>query len=472
VPPTLALLVWFVLLVALLWFDPAKAPGTSPALWIPIAWLFIQASRLPSQWTGFDSASGAQALEEGNPLDRSIFFLLMVLALAVLVKRGFNWGGFVSRNLWLTAFILFALISFVWSDFPLIALKRWFRDLGNYFVILVVLTDPHPVEAVRALFRRLGYLLIPLSIILDKYFPVLSRKYDAWTGMGMFVGATTGKNLLGLLALLCGLFFFWDLAARWAERKDRRAKRIIQVDFAFLLMCLSLLITANSATCKVCMALGCATIIAARSQMFRRHPTMLKILIPSVFFLYLLVSFGLGAAGNLAAAIGKDPTLTDRTKIWSFVLGMHTNPVIGTGYESFWMGSRLEYFWHNAGLGPINEAHNGFLEMYLNLGVVGIFLICGFLLASYLKIGREFSQGAPVASFYLALWLIMLFYCVTEAGFRSGLMWLVFLIVALSAPITSKIPVNSPAATLVDDWSPKRRIRIRQTATKVAVHER
>ncbi len=48
---------------------------------------------------------------------------------------------------------------------------------------------------------------------------------------------------------------------------------------------------------------------------------------------------------------------------------MKTNPLLGTGYESFWLGPRLQWFWQHAGLGHINEAHNGYLEVYLNLGI-------------------------------------------------------------------------------------------------------
>ena len=51
--------------------------------------------------------------------------------------------------------------------------------------------------------------------------------------------------------------------------------------------------------------------------------------------------------GDLAGAVGKDPTLTDRTKIWAILLDMHTNPLLGTGYESFWLGPRLQRFWQN-----------------------------------------------------------------------------------------------------------------------------
>jgi exopolysaccharide production protein ExoQ len=433
-PPTLALVLWAVLLLALLRFDPAKEPGTSVALWIPLIWMFIMGSRLPSQWLGTGPRIAAQALEEGNPLDRSIFAALILLALLILTLRSFSWSGFISRNIFLMTFLLFAFASVFWSDFPFVSLKRWFRDLGNYLIILVVLSDPHPVEAVRTLFRRLAYLLIPLCILLDKYFPNLSKQYDGWSGASMYVGATTGKNLLGLLALLSGLFFIWDTVTRWSARKDRGTKRIIQVNLAFIVMSLWLLITANSATCRVCMLIGTVVVLSVHSAWGKRHLTLLRVLIPATFCLYLILAFGLGASGQMAAAVGKDPTLTDRTKIWSFVLSMHTNPLVGTGYESFWLGPRLEYFWQISGLGGLNEAHNGYLEIYLNLGLIGLLLMCVFLLASYRNISKQFARYPDLASLNLALWGIMLFYNVTEAGFRSGLMWLIFLLGGIALP--------------------------------------
>src|SRR5271166_1084838 len=147
-PPSLALFLWFILLVALLRFDPARTPRTSPALWVPVIWMFILGSRLPSQWLGGQVGQVAEALEEGNALDRTIFSFLILLAIGVLMSRSFNWSDFFGRNIALSTFLLFALVSFAWSDFPFVSLKRWFRDLGNYLVILVVLSDPHPLEAV------------------------------------------------------------------------------------------------------------------------------------------------------------------------------------------------------------------------------------------------------------------------------------------------------------------------------------
>ncbi|MGB8540689.1 MAG: O-antigen ligase family protein [Candidatus Acidiferrales bacterium] len=431
-PPFVALALWFVLLVALLLWDPAKDPTISSALWVPVIWMFIVGSRLPAQWLGGSVETGAQALEEGNPIDRAVFFVLILLAVLILMSRSFNWGQFFARNMALMAFVLFGLVSVLWSDSTLVSFKRWFRDLGPYVVVLVVLSDMHPLEAVRTLFRRLCYLLIPLSIVLIKYFPYLGKHYSEWTGAAEFSGAATSKNLLGVMCLVSALFFFWDTLTRWPNRKERSTKRIIAVNFVFIAMTLWLFNLAHSATSDVCLMIGSLVIVIARSKWAQRHPGFLKVLIPVSFCLYLIVGFGFDLNGELASLVGRDPTLTDRTAIWKLVLSMHTNPIVGTGYESFWLGPRLQQIWKM--FGPINEAHNGYLEVYLNLGLVGVFLLCGLLIAAYRKIGKQLTTSPALAQLNLAIWTIMLFYNMTEAGFRSGLMWITFLLGAMAVP--------------------------------------
>jgi exopolysaccharide production protein ExoQ len=439
-PPYLALFLWFVLLVALFRFDPANVPGMSAALWVPLIWMFFDGSRLPAQWIG-SVGTTAQALEEGNPLDRTIFFILILMAIAILVSRSFNWGSFVLRNIALVAFVTFALASFLWSDSPLVSLKRWYRDLGNYFVILVVLSDPNPLEAVRTVLRRLFYLLVPLSIVFIKYFPGLGKQFSYWTGAAEFMGVTTTKNMLGVVCLVSGIFFFWDIATRWSDRKDRRTKRIILVDLAFIGMTLWLLNLANSATARVCLAIGCLVVAIARSGWAKRHPGFLKVLVPSTFFVYLILAFGLDLNGNLAGAVGRDPTLTTRTDIWNMLLKMHTNPIVGTGYESFWLGPRLQVIWR--AFGHINESHNGYLEVYLNLGMVGLFLIVCLLIMSYRNISKQFTSAPALAHLNMAFWTVMLFYNMTEAAFKSHLIWVIFLLAAVTVPVRGEKRVPS-----------------------------
>jgi O-antigen ligase len=432
--PSLALFLWLILLVALLRFDPAKDAETSLALWVPVIWMFIVGSRLPSQWLGTEVGQAAQALEEGNVLDSTIYSVLILLAVGILVSRSFKWDDFAIRNLALTAFLSFALISALWSDYPFIAFKRWFRDLGNYLMILVVLSAPLPLEAVRTFLRRLCFLLIPLSILLIKYYPGMSKGYDPWTGKAEYLGATTSKNMLGVLCLISGIFFFWDIVTRWSGRKEPQTKRIILVGVAFIAMTLWLLDKSSSATSGLCLILGCLVIAAARSGACKRCPALLRVGIPLGICMYLVLVFGFGFDINaeIASAVGRDPTLTGRSDIWKAVLRTHTNPVVGAGYETFWLGPRLQQVWAQAG--AVNEAHNGYLEVYLNLGLIGLFLLGGFLISSYRTICRRLDASSSLGPFTLALWSILPFYNVTESAFKGQLIFVIFLLGALIVP--------------------------------------
>lgn len=444
-PPSVALVVWLVLLLALFHYDPARSKRRQAALWVPIVWMFIIGTRLPSQWLGGQVGPTAAALEEGNPIDRTISSVLILLAILILTTRSFKWDVFLSRNVALTAFLCWALLSVLWSDYPFVTSKRWFRDLGNYLVILIPLSDPRPLEAVGTLLRRLFYLLIPLSVLLVKYFPAIGRQYDEWTGVAMYTGPTTGKNMLGVLCLISGLFFFWDTVTRWSNYRERRTKRIILINVAFIGMTLWLLNIADSATSRVCLMIGCTVIAMAHTKTAKRNPGLLTWLVPVGICLYMTLAFGFGLDINtqLARALGRDPTLTDRTKIWSILLSMKISPLFGTGYESFWLGPRLQWFWQSAGLGHINEAHNGFLEVYLNLGIIGLFFLGWFLVASYRTICRRFRLFSSFGSLGLALWTTLLLYSITEVGFRSGLMWLTFLLGAIAVPERTSVVLDT-----------------------------
>ena len=137
-------------------------------------------------------------------------------------------------------------------------------------------------------------------------------------------------------------------------------------------------------------------------------------------------SLWLNLKAELAGAVGRNPTFTDRTAIWKILPSMQTNPLVGTGYDSFWLGPRLQAIWSSP-IGGINEAHNGYLEVYLNLGIVGLFLLSAFLIASYRAICKRLTPSSSLASLTLALWTVLLIYNVTESAFAWQIMWVVFL---------------------------------------------
>ncbi len=450
-PPHVALLLWFVLLLALFLFDPAKEPKVSAALWVPLTWMFFMGSRQLTAWLGWSGTEGlnsmAQTLEEGNPTDRTVELALLFLALVILISRSFKWGGFLRQNWALTLYLLFALLSVVWSGFPFAAFKKWFRDLGTYVMVLVILTDPYPLKALGTFLRRFGYLLVPLSVVLIKYFPDLARQYDPWTGIQTFTGATTSKNMLGIVCLVCGTYFFWDTVVRWPDRRNKRQKRILLVNALLIGMVIWLLNICDSATSRTTLMIACMVILAAHSKLVQRHPRILTVGIPAVFLTYVFLFFGLGLSTEFAEAVGRT-SLSGRDIIWQIVLSHQANPLVGAGYESFWLGPRLQAIWAS-GQGAINEAHNGYLEIYLNLGYIGAFLALLYVGAMYRNICKRFKPFSSMASFSLAIWTVFLFHNCTEADFRSGPMWFTFVFACWAVTAVGRQEA-SEAATLQD----------------------
>jgi O-antigen ligase len=232
--------------------------------------------------------------------------------------------------------------------------------------------------------------------------------------------------------MLSGIFFLWDTLVRLPDRKNSNTRRILVVNVAFLAMTLWLLKLSNSATSKACLAVGGLIIVVAGSKWGLRHKGALKVLLPVSFVLYVIFAFGFGFNDDLAVMMGRDPSLTGRTNIWEAVLSTNTNALVGTGYDSFWLGPRLAQVWAIAG--PVNEAHNGYLEWYLEFGVIGLVLLGGLLLTTYRSIWRNLSQNSSGLPLAWALWYIALFYNITEAAFTPAFMCLTWLMLAVVVP--------------------------------------
>jgi O-antigen ligase len=138
-------------------------------------------------------------------------------------------------------------------------------------------------------------------------------------------------------------------------------------------------------------------------------------------------------------AFGRDATLTDRTEVWADVLRLAPNPLIGAGFESFWLGPRLDQL-HAKWWWKPTQAHNGYIETYLNLGWIGIALFAGMFLWTLWKAGRQLVERFEIGQFQLVLLVILAIYNITEATFKGiHPLWTLFTIAALSA-IASKKP--------------------------------
>src|SRR5689334_18853521 len=224
-PPILALCLTIGFVVFLFRRDFAEKPPVTRALWIPLIWMVIIGSRYVSEWlAGFGISAGAISLEEGSPIDALVFFSLIVSAAAVVNRRRVNLSLLLRENRWLAIFFIYGFFAILWSDFPFVAFKRWIKIIGHPLMVLIVLTEPDPQEALRRLLRRTAYFLVPFSILFIKYYPDLGRGFDSWSGVPYNKGVTADKNALGHACLVLGFFFLWDFL-QTRRMKPSRAQR-------------------------------------------------------------------------------------------------------------------------------------------------------------------------------------------------------------------------------------------------------
>lgn len=442
--PLLASLVYACGIAGLFYLDRDESIKTSKALWLPVVYLWAIGSRPISTWLGIAPPSGADTALEGSPIDGAFYQILLIAAICALVFRGNQVVIFINKSLSMPIllYFLFCLVSIVWSDFPGPALKKWIKSVEDLLMILVVLTDEQPVAALRRLFSRIGFILLPLSLLFIKYYPSLGRNYDLWTGAQMNTGVTPDKNLLGVIAFVFSLGAVWRILAllRSDENPPSRGRHLL-AQGTLLVLGVSLLIDANSATSSTCFVLGAGLMLVTSLRFVRRHPATVHLI---VFSLIVIAGLGIlvGGTSGVAAALGRkqsstgsSDTLTGRTEIWDILIPMAPNPLVGAGFESFWLNphvaERLAERFPNL---PLNEAHNGYLEVYLNLGWVGVVLIVLILTDAYRRAVKAFRREPAIGGLLLAYVVTAIAYNITEAAFRKmGITWIFLLLSIMKA---------------------------------------
>jgi len=433
--PWLATLICACGIAGLFYFDRDNSLRTSKALWLPVIWIWILGSRPVSGWLGI-TPTGANVQLEGSPVDAAVFEVLLVAAIVVLVSRGKGTRALLTQNWPILIYFLYCLISVTWSYHPDVSFKRWIKAIGDLAMILVIVTEPQLRDALCRLFSRVGFLLFPASVLLIKYYGDLGRGYDP-DGVPMNTGVSTNKNSLGVILLVVSLGVVWRLVALLRDKTEPNRRRHLFAQGVLLAFGATLFEMADSATSLACFLLGATLILATELPIFRRRPGAVQGLIALIVF---VSAFALlfGGQDTVIHALGRKSNLSGRTEIWAAVIPAVPNAIVGAGFESFWISPDVQKFqrglvgwWHPE---TLNEAHNGFIEVYLNLGWVGVGLISFVLISGYRRAIAAFRLNPSIGSLMLAYITVAAVYSITEAGFRMlDPIWIFLLLAIVTA---------------------------------------
>ena len=265
--PSIATLICVAGIAGLYYLDRDREIHTSRALWLPVIWLGVAGSRSVSEWFGIlgfggfgQSMNSAGAYLEGSPLDRNFFLALTLIGVVVLSKKKVVVKRLLRANWPVVLFFVYCAISTVWSDYPDVAFKRWLKAIGDLVMVLIVLSEDDPLSAIKRLVLRVGYLLLPLSVLFIKYYPAWGREYSHFDGRGTFTGVTTNKNILGMICLIFGLGALWCFRQTLLEPGIRRKAHLIAQGTLFG-TAIWLFVMADSATSLSCFLMAAGLLV-------------------------------------------------------------------------------------------------------------------------------------------------------------------------------------------------------------------
>jgi len=364
-----------------------------------------------------------------NTVNQLFWFVASGLSLlAILPRWQSRLGVLIAANPWLFAMAAWGILSTLWALEPPIALRR---SLQQAMVVFCIAAAVGGAASVDRLLRML-YLGFVVTLLFHLAALPLPTSYD-WRHA--FRGFFLDKNGLGALAAVA-ILYGGAIRPIFASRRARLGNLAYLAGWGLLLV-MSLSKTSMALVVLV-PAIYAVLVLAGRTT--RLGIGIYFVFVPVIAGAALaFVVFGMGIPPlELAALISPDATFTGRTSIWLFVLeSLRGHWLLGYGLQSFWnvgpSSPNLAAPDHFIRL--LNQAHNGFLDLILSVGLVGLALLC-ITLAQGAALASRVRLSAPVA--HRLSWLLIIFALIhnlSESSFLRGFspQWL-FLLFALLIP--------------------------------------
>lgn len=376
---------------------------------------------------------------EGDPLLQILWIGSYGITLCLLAVQ---WRGFtrIPRKLDKIILILtgIAVFSYFWSTSPQLTLRRSVALIGTTLFGVYLATRYNPREQLRLIAWALG-----IGAVLSLLFAVFLPTYglDPLSHLGAWRGVYPQKNTLGRYMVLSSLVF---LLIAFSSSRHR------WIAWSGLFLSVGLLVMSTSKTSLV--VLLTVLILLPFYRAIRWSYTLsIPIFITGILLLASIVILFTAEAETILGFIGKDLTLTGRTDLWGVVFTMiQQRPWLGYGYSGFWLGwgGYSADVWKVFNWLP-SHAHNGFLDVWLDLGLLGLsVLVLSFLntvvkAVAWVRHTKTLEYCWPIV-YLTVLLLLNLTYSILLN--QNSLFWILYVSINIMNPVQNyrpaKLPVN------------------------------
>ena len=386
------------------------------AVFLIIAFCF---NALPPNFT-FSGTTEASA--DGSLINQFFWFGMLLLALSAVINTARSASGLYVKAMPLLALCLLLVASSLWSLAPAISLRRAILECIVVGSILVNVASLQRAEQAFIILYRVAAITLVFEL-------VMLLRANGFDETGLFRGIHTQKNVLGLVgavAVLCGV---------WVRKSG--GLRSLHWNTAYLVGWLALLVLSRSKTSLALILVAPA--IALGLQKFARS---LKggVGVPLLGFLALAYSvFAVAFISGVDVGSGIEHWVhrlgfTGRDDIWQFLTARFLeHPWLGHGYGGFWdIGPAAPNVRYGTGFIPmINQAHNGYLDLLLALGLTGLVaylcVFAGFLFCLS-SAERKAQQGSLALCWTLVVFSLLHNFTETTLLRGYSLVWVVQLI--------------------------------------------
>jgi exopolysaccharide production protein ExoQ len=354
----------------------------------------------------------------GDPVMQVIVFVVFAITAALLAVRYRGLIAMLARSKPLLLLLGFAVLSVVWSKAPDVTLRRSMALIGTSLFGFYLATRYSLMEQLKlvGLVTSIVAVLSAATAILMPSIGVMGGQHEgAWRGVFMH------KNELARLMVLGAASSLLISGGNWFLRCMKWGVCILSV---------ALIVMSTSVTAQVAAVILLA-IIAASQALRWNWRWLTSAALVGIIACGVLIDFFTENAAVLLPSLGRDGTLTGRTEIWNMVFSfIYAQPLLGYGYSAFWLGGQSASGMISTIVRwAVPHSHNGFLDLWLDLGAVGFTL---FILSMGLAL-RDALLWTRATRGRAALWPLaylsfMILYNLTESAIlkQNSIFWVLY----------------------------------------------